>query len=132
MLNVLAETIYRRRTEGNPPLLLLGAGCSVPSDCLTTKSIVKEIIKDNELDLNPHEATFKDIAEFLGGATINLNLKKFFSNKIPSKGYLILAELVKKGYFDLILTTNYDSCLEKALTMTVNYDDFKIIIRGFR
>lgn len=48
----------------------------------------------------------------------------------PSQGYWFLAELIKKGYFDLVLTTCSDNCLEKALVMTMDYDDFKIIYRG--
>lgn len=53
------------------------------------------------------------------------------SNKShPSQGYWFLAELIKKGYFDLILTECNVNSLEKALAMTMDYDDFKVIVRG--
>ncbi|MDQ1350752.1 MAG: mannose-phosphate guanylyltransferase / mannose-6-phosphate isomerase [Acidobacteriota bacterium] len=48
----------------------------------------------------------------------------------PSQGHWFLAELIKKGFFDLVLTTSCDNCLEKALVMTMDYDDFKVIARG--
>lgn len=46
------------------------------------------------------------------------------------EGYWFLAELIKKGYFDLVLTTCSDKCLEKILARTMDYDDFKVIVRG--
>lgn len=46
------------------------------------------------------------------------------------EGHWFLAELIKKGYFDLILTTCSDKCLEKILARTMDYDEFKVIVRG--
>ena len=133
MLDSLAQYLYSKRggKKTLTPILLLGAGCSVSSGCPTTKCIIEGIIKEHKLeDITPKESPLKDIESKLGKETFNESLKEFFSNSAPSEGYWFLASLIKRGYFDLILTTNYDTCLEKSLAMTMNYDDFKVFIRG--
>ena len=49
----------------------------------------------------------------------------------PSSGYKTLAKLIDEGYFRLILTTNFDFMLEKALKETkliLNKDYFVCVI----
>lgn len=81
MIERVADCIYRNRTDGNKPILLLDA----------------------------------------------IHLKPSLS---VLEGYWFLAELIKKGYFDLIFTTCGDNFLERILAKTMDYDDFKVIIRG--
>jgi mannose-6-phosphate isomerase-like protein (cupin superfamily)/NAD-dependent SIR2 family protein deacetylase len=129
-LTPLAQNIYLRKNN-NSPVLLLGAGCSVNSNCPSTKELISKLIEANNLShLSPEENSLSDIEKELQKSILNLNLKEYFSNSNPSYGYWALAELIKKGYFNLILTTNFDTCLEKILSKVLNVDDFRVFIRG--
>ena len=51
--------------------------------------------------------------------------KHFYSDKIkPSDGYFVLAELIRLGYIDTILTTNLDVCLSR--TFSTVRDPFEV------
>jgi len=130
MLGQLIKTIHDKREQKGPYVLLLGAGCSVTSGCPSARGLVEDIIKDYDLDLDLNTTSLEHVESALGRDIFNIALQKFFSDLYPSKGYWFLAELIKKGYFRLILTTNYDTCLERALSCTVGYDGFGVFIRG--
>ena len=51
--------------------------------------------------------------------------KHFYSDDIePSKGYFVLAELIRQDFIDTILTTNLDVCLSR--TFSAVYDPFEV------
>jgi mannose-6-phosphate isomerase-like protein (cupin superfamily)/NAD-dependent SIR2 family protein deacetylase len=128
-LDLLIDAINLKKNYGGP-CILLGAGCSVMSGCPSTKTLIEDLIKNDNLDLDPNEATLRNVEKKLGKSVFNANIKKYFSVSLPSTGFQFLAELIKKGYFELILTTNFDSCLEKTLAKTLDYDEFRVYIRG--
>jgi len=127
--SVIQNAVSLHKQEKRPYVLLLGAGCSVSSGCPSAQELIENLVRDNKLS-SKKTYTLPDLEKKLGKDTFNSNLKKYFSNSYPSKGYWFLAELIKWGYFDLILTTNYDSCLEKILAKVVNQDEFRVYIRG--
>lgn len=47
----------------------------------------------------------------------------------PGPGYLLLARLIKNGFFDLVLSFNFDNLLEKALD-EVDFRDYSVVMRG--
>lgn len=48
---------------------------------------------------------------------------------MPSEGALTLAQLIKDGYFSIILTTNFDNLIEKSLQdVGVSTDDYQVLI----
>jgi mannose-6-phosphate isomerase-like protein (cupin superfamily) len=130
MLGPLIESIKQQKDDNEPYILLMGAGCSVSSGCPSAKELAKIIVDDNDLKWEIDETTLERAGKLLGDRILNNNLVKQFSNTHPSKGYWFLAELIRKGYFNLIFTTNYDTCLEKALVKVINYDDFDVLVRG--
>jgi hypothetical protein len=59
-----------------------------------------------------------------------MHLKEYLGEDVtPSVGYHKLAALTKAGYFDLVLTFNFDRLLEKSLN-GAQFTDFKSVIRG--
>ncbi len=130
MLDQLIHAIQLKKENGGGYILLLGAGCSIASGCPSARELVRNLIRDNGLTLDPNISTLDDIERALGKAMFNLSMKDDFANSRPSPGYWFLAELVRRGYFNLILTTNYDTCLEKALAAIVGYDGFRTCTRG--
>ncbi len=129
VLNVLVESLYMQKKE-KKPILLLGAGCSKASGCFTTKELIVKLNKEKKLSIPPDKMNLKELKEKLRRDAFSLSLAEVFSKSTPSEGYWFLATLIKRGYFDLILTTNYDTCLEKILALTMSYDDFKVMARG--
>lgn len=129
-ISQLAEFIYLKKVEKKCPVLLLGADCSVSSKCPSAQSLIEKIICSYNINLNSKESTFRDIEDNLNTAIFNLDIANYFSNSDPSKGYWFLGELIRYQYFDLILTTSYDTCIEKILSKILDFDDFKVLVRG--
>ena len=128
-LSSLVTEIHERKSN-NRPLLLLGAECSVTSGCASAKELTDILIKKHELSLDPNNATIQDIEGKLGKALCSLDIEPYFANIYPSQGYWFLSELISRRYFDLIITTNYDTCLEQALFKIMNSDNLRVISRG--
>ncbi|MFN6478262.1 CHAT domain-containing protein [Nostoc sp. DedQUE07] len=62
-------------------------------------------------------------------AFIEAKKKTQYQPKMES--YNGLAQLIKYGYFDTIITTNIDTCLEDALINTgINFSDWRVLING--
>jgi hypothetical protein len=58
-------------------------------------------------------------------------LKRHIEGKAPSEGYRSLAELIQRGYFEVILSTNYDTFLEDVLSdVGLRRSDFDLLING--
>jgi hypothetical protein len=58
-------------------------------------------------------------------------LKRHIEGKAPSEGYRSLAELIQRGYFEVILSTNYDTFLEDVLSdVGLRRSDFDFLING--
>jgi hypothetical protein len=120
--------------------LLLGSGISRSSGIPTGWDIVLDIInqiallKKNKCDPSPEEWYIKvfeeepDYSNLLEKLTVTqeerLNLlRPYFEAdedneeglKRPTKAHKFIAQLVKKGYIKLIITTNFDRLIENAL-----------------
>ena len=134
--------------------LLLGAGISksagIPTGWDITVSIVKQLafqknvlLEEDNIE-NWFEETFQKpclysniLEECVKTSTERRNLmKNFFESKeeeklTPAVAHKAIARLVKNGYVKMILTSNFDRLMEKALEdegiiPTVIYDDSMI------
>ena len=56
-------------------------------------------------------------------------LQPYLVDGKPSDGYRDIADLIVKGFFDVIITFNFDLLLERALD-DANFRDYKVLIRG--
>lgn len=94
---------------------LLGAGCSRSSGVEDTEKMKQEIVQmvtgGNDFDLDEFDEKWRSLSSREQEAAISA----YFRGKKPSVGYYALAELATAGYFDLILTTNFDDLLERVL-----------------
>jgi NAD-dependent SIR2 family protein deacetylase len=109
---------------------MLGAGASLSSGIKLTKTIMEEIVAkyapasaadgvDDAFgqlwrESNPDDRELM-LASYLDGT--------------PSPGYGLLAELIQLGFFDMVITFNFDRLLEKALD-SAGFRDYATIIRG--
>ena len=143
-IKALAASMVARKQAGlEPYVLFIGAGASISSGCSSMLRIVDDVLQ--KYDAAKFEAWQKEIAdatskdERFGNLLRNeINDKKLenfleswaafdsetryailrkhlWEGKTPSEGYVDLAHLVKAEYFNLILSTNLDNLMEKAL-----------------
>ncbi|MEA3345557.1 MAG: SIR2 family protein, partial [Chloroflexota bacterium] len=137
-LKSLAKLMRLKRESGERPyVLVLGAGASLSAGCSSGWEIVEDTVTQLSagdvaaLSWEEKLAKFYDLLDNLSETERYLVLKGHLEGKAPSVGYRCLAELVKEGYFDVILSTNLDVFVEDALSdVGLRAEDFKVLING--
>jgi hypothetical protein len=125
-IELLAKLMRSRRESGELPyVLVLGSGTSVTLGSSSMKHVVKAISDSDDLE------KFYETLDSLSSLERYVILKKHFAEAGFSTGYRRLAELVKKGFFDVIFTTNLDPFLENSLADSkLEALDFEVLICG--
>ncbi len=129
-IKLLAELMRSRRESGEPPyILILGSGTSVTLGSSSMKRVMKAIAAATDLE------KFYETLDSLSSLERYVILKKHFAEAGLSRGYRRLAELIGKGFFDIIFTTNLDPFLENSLEQyngqgEFNGLDFEVLICG--
>ena len=126
----LAQLMRDKKKSGETFVLMLGAGASLSSGVKPTPVIMQEIVGKYGKDLQAPaiEERFDALWRRSGPNDRRLFLAPYFDCQ-PSKGYDGLAQLIKLGYFERILTFNFDNLLENAL-QAAGFTQFKSMIRG--
>ncbi len=127
-IRLLAELMRSRQESGEPPyVLVLGSGTSVMLGSSSMRHVVKAIAGGDDLE------KFYETLDSLSSTERYVILKKHFAKAGISPGYSRLAELVEKGFFDVIFTTNLDPFLESSLAGSrLDATDFEVLICGER
>jgi hypothetical protein len=122
----LANLMRQRKAAGEPPyVLVLGAGATLSSGCRAMSAVVQAVVGDYDLK------RFFEIMDSLSETERYTRLQAFFQEPYPSPGYRRLAGLVKVGYFDVILSTNFDFLLENAFTeVGLKAGDVEVLVNG--
>ena len=152
--------VARKRSEVDPYIPFLGAGASISSGCSSMMQIVDGVLQSH--DLTQYDNWQKEVAEAASlnakyGELLKQEIAKqkrdrFFKiwskldrdsqysilrhhlreDKSPSDGYLDLAHLIQMGYVKIVLSTNLDNLLEKALNNLGWYppENFIVIVNG--
>ena len=125
-IELLAELMRSRRESGELPyVLIVGSGPSVTLGSNSMKHVVKSVAGNYDLQ------RFYETLDGLSLLERYAILKKHFGAAGISPGYRRLEEMVEKGFFDLIFTTNFDPFLEDALTEgKLEATDFKVFVCG--
>ncbi|MCI0696019.1 SIR2 family protein [candidate division KSB1 bacterium] len=138
----LAGQIYSRKELGEKPyLLFLGAGVSISSGVSGINEIINQFLINsgianyealNRMDRDERFKRFVLAIEKLNESDRYSWLQACFRDKNLSLGYHALTRLIEEGYFDIILTTNWDNLLELSLkeSSRINKEDYQIYIRG--
>jgi hypothetical protein len=96
-------------------VLMLGAGASMSSGAKPTSRIQEELLGEVGRGIEGSlEDRFDSMWQRLSDEHRRNKLEPYLELS-PSPGYAKLARLVDAGYFDLILTFNYDLLVEKSL-----------------
>lgn len=144
-VRALAANIVSRKQAGSDPYtLFIGAGASIGSGCSNMLDIADATLQLHDStqfnawnnEISEAQALSSQFGELLRNEINDQKLSRFFEiwstldsesryavlkkhlseGQSPSSGYLDLAYLVKAKYFNVILSTNLDSLMEKALT----------------
>lgn len=121
-----------------PYILFLGAGASLNSGCPSMHKIVMETIDNygfrdsKSIDEQELFNEFFNIIKGFEDDERHLLARRLFKDAKPSAGYQYLAQLLKWGYFDIVLTTNYDNLLEDTLNQIELFPpkDYAVMIVG--
>jgi tetratricopeptide (TPR) repeat protein/NAD-dependent SIR2 family protein deacetylase len=103
--------------------IFCGAGISLSSGLPLAKDIRQAILDGTRMENQdieritskefPLEVLIKTIADFVEIE----DLVRTFSFASPNKDHILIAELARRGIVKLVLTTNFDDCIEKALEL---------------
>lgn len=134
-LDVISDYINSLKLRAGNVAFFCGSGISRDSGLPTADDLKSEILASLGFDekkqsiINNFRVPFEGFIEKLSDF-INLDqLFEFFSKAIPDLDHLFLAKAYKNGLTRTILTTNFDTCLEKALKNEVkNSHDMPIIL----
>jgi hypothetical protein len=129
----LANLLRLAKNSGQKYVLMLGAGASLSSGVTPTGKIMQEMVDTYGAGIEGRDLSerFNKLWEGLSDQQRNDSLKGYLDH-IPSPGYAELAALIRDGYFDQIVTFNYDRLLQKALVAIGlrEDEDFKVIVCG--
>ena len=125
-LTDLATRIRAKRESGSHPyVLVLGAGASVSSGTSLNRAVVERIIGTYDLQA---------FDQYLRGCSDDERfaiLRDLVEGASPSQGYRCLAELIRAGCFNVILSTNFDPLLEDAITeLQMRRRDYVFLVHG--
>jgi hypothetical protein len=117
MADVL-ETVKRAKNRDKGCTLLIGAGCSVKGGIPTANEFVEIIRKEypRAYDRAPKKTYPHLMAELLVAERHDL-ISQYINNAKLNWAYLAIAQLLKNGFVDRILTVNFDPLVMRACAL---------------
>jgi NAD-dependent SIR2 family protein deacetylase len=129
----LANLVCSAKNSGKKYVLMLGAGASLSSGVLPTNKIMEKLLKQFGQSIVGEDLRdrFDQLWKVLSDQQRSDSLDECL-DRAPSSGYAKLASLIRAGYFDTIITFNFDRLLQKALgdLGLREEQDFKVIVCG--
>jgi hypothetical protein len=115
----------KRESGSHPYVLVLGAGASVASGTHLNRAVVERVVGAYDLEaFDAYLARCSDDERFA-------ILRDLVEGTSPSQGYQALAQLIRAGYFDVILSTNFDPLLEDAIAeLPMRRRDYVFLVHG--
>ena len=117
-LDFIVDTIKFAEEPKRRCCLLIGAGCSVKAGIPTADGLVKEIKKylRNAYEMAPKKTYFRCMEALAPGQRRDL-IAKFVDQAKINWAHIGIALLVKAGYVDRVLTTNFDRLVVQACAL---------------
>jgi hypothetical protein len=130
-IQTLANIVDLKKTD-RKCVLMLGAGASLSSGVKPTGTIMEELVAKYYGDgPDPVRDRFDELWRRSSNETRRQFLEPYLT-KGPSVGYAALAELLKAGFFDTVITYNFDRLLEEAMNQAglLERTHYRVITRG--
>ncbi len=119
----LAYLIQQAKDNNKPqPIFFLGAGASVTGNIPLARDITKDILNKYQNSpfikkLNEKEQYYSKLMECLLPHQRNELLKKYIDEAKINVTHIYLAQLMKSGFVDYVLTVNFDNLMLRALSL---------------
>jgi NAD-dependent SIR2 family protein deacetylase len=126
----IAEKLVRQKQSGQSTILFLGAGASVTANIPTTRGIVQYINESSEFDHieNPGSQNYFDIMGQLEPGERKKLLSHFINKAKINETHFIAGQLMRLGYIDCIITTNFDPLIENSTNLFhTNYHTIDVV-----
>lgn len=134
--NDLVDILYNSKKDGKRHCFILGAGASVesniPSGIELERKWISEMImagkSENEIPKPTSENYFKIFEmRFKTQQEGNRELESILEKAQLSKGYETFARLLCETNNNLVISTNFDSLVEKAVHKRSNLDNIRVL-----
>ena len=119
----LAYLLKQAKESGQPqPIFFLGAGASRSGNIPLASEIIDQIIKDYSSspfihDLPKEGRTYEKLMDCLLPDQRDELLKKIISEAKINVTHIYLAQLIKEGFVDYVLTVNFDNLMLRSLAL---------------
>ena len=122
----LAYVINEAKENGSSPIFFLGAGASRSGGIPLAAEIVADILENHSnnpriKNIKDEDKTYPSLMECLGPHGRNKLLKGYIDSCKINVTHIYLAQLMKQGYADYVLTVNFDNLMLRALAL---FDEF--------
>ena len=125
--NPLIRMLAGRLEAGVKPILFLGAGCSKSVGLPTETELIEQIGGRLRLEIK----SLSGLADVLKDQIdLCLQIRQQLSTPENIAPFEKLASLIYLGFFNTILTTNWDSLIETSLSHILSPDKYKVYVRG--
>ncbi|WP_309707800.1 hypothetical protein [Armatimonas sp.] len=118
-LEDVRETLLRAQKRGERATLVIGAGCSVSAGIPLAEEFVQRI--EQEYPQAAQRATERSYDAYLHALSPlerRALVGKFVKKARVNPAHLAIAHLIKGGFVDRVLTTNFDPLLPRACALT--------------
>ena len=114
----VVETLRNAKERGAKCSILIGAGCSVTADIPTAQGFVDVIKKKYPTKYNRADPkTYPGCMSELSVSEQRALIAEYVDKSKINWGHIALAQLIKEGYVDRVLTTNFDSLAVRACAL---------------
>ena len=123
LIEELAYLIKGAYNQGAPqPIFFLGAGASVTGNIPLARDISKKIVEDHASNpfvrkLQPEQQKYSKLMGCLQPAERTDIMKRYIDEAKINVTHIYLAQLIKEGYADYVLTVNFDNLMLRALAL---------------
>lgn len=117
-LSDIVETLKTAKDSGRKCTLLIGAGCSVKAGIPTASEFVKLIEKEHPRAFEKaKDKTYSHCMAALAPGERRELITKYVDNAKINWAHVAIAQLLKLGFVDRVLTTNFDPLVVRACSL---------------
>jgi len=116
----IVETLKNAKERGKNCSVLIRAGCSVTAGIPTAQGFVEAIKKPGKYPRayeRAKEKTYAHCMAELGDSEQRDLIASYVDKALINWGHIALAQLMKAGFVDRVLTTNFDSLMMRACSL---------------
>lgn len=116
-INHLADTLKNAKTNNRRAFLFIGADCSVKAGIPTASEFLSIIEERYKTKLDHAPRTYPSYMSCLSSGERHDLIAQYVDKARINWAHIAIAQLIKNGYVDRILTTNFDPLVARACAL---------------